>query len=290
MTEVQAGSTYKFPRTFTQEEFDRFAALSGDDNPIHVDPEFASRTRFGRTVAHGMLLYSALSGYLHVLFPGPGAFQVSQQMTFHSPTYVGEQVIFEIMVSPEYSGTGLVELITQVVRPNQEIGLKGKCLIWSADKVQRPEEFQKSPYDHANLPKHTYKGMQVGQSAQLGRTFTRSDLNEYSSVSGDANPLFSDQEFVTEAGLSGIPIPGGLLGGMYSCLLGTQLPGRGTNWLKQSLYFPAPAYMDEEITARVEVTRIRPEKDLVNLRTSCTNPAGELVCDGEALVYVKDLE
>lgn len=290
MIEIQAGSSYKFPRTFTQGEFDRFAALSGDDNPIHVDPEFASRTRFGRTVAHGMLLYSALSGYLHVIFPGPGAFQVSQQITFHSPTYVGEQVTFNIMVSTEYSGTSLIELDTQVVRPNQEIGLKGKCLIWSADKYQRPEEFQMPTDGLEGLPEHTYKGMQVGQSAQFGRTFTRSDLDGYSSVSGDANPLFSDQEFATKAGLSGIPIPGGLLGGMYSCLLGTQLPGRGTNWLKQSLYFPTPAFLDEEITARVEVTRIRPEKDLVNLRTSCTNPAGELVCDGEALVYVKDLE
>jgi acyl dehydratase len=80
------------------------------------------------------------------------------------------------------------------------------------------------------------------------------------------------------------------LGGLFSYLLGTRLPGRGTNWLKQRLVFPQPAYANQAITARVEIVRLRPEKELVNLRTTCANPAGEIVCDGEALVFVKDLE
>ena len=75
---------------------------------------------------------------------------------------------------------------------------------------------------------------------------------------------------------------------MFSDLLGTKLPGRGTNWLKQSLRFPAPAFPGEPITATVEIIRLRPDKDLVNLRTVCANAAG-VVCEGEALVLVKDL-
>jgi acyl dehydratase len=54
-------------KTFTQAEFDAFARLSGDDNPIHVDPEFSARTRFGRTVAHGMLLYGVNCGATVIL-------------------------------------------------------------------------------------------------------------------------------------------------------------------------------------------------------------------------------
>ena len=54
------GETITRPLSFTQAQFDRFAALSGDDNPIHVDPQFAARTRFGRTVAHGMFLLSLI--------------------------------------------------------------------------------------------------------------------------------------------------------------------------------------------------------------------------------------
>ena len=85
-------------------------------------------------------------------------------------------------------------------------------------------------------------------------------------------------------------VPGPLLAGMISDLLGTRLPGRGTNWLKQKVSYPAVANVGEVITAVVEITRLRPDKDLVNLRTTCTNPVGTIVCEGEALVLVKDLE
>lgn len=81
-------------RTFTQEDFDRFAALSGDDNPIHVDPAFSAETRFGRTVAHGMLLYSALWGLMRERYPD--AVQETQALMFPAPTYAGEPMVLEI--------------------------------------------------------------------------------------------------------------------------------------------------------------------------------------------------
>jgi acyl dehydratase len=83
-------------RTFTQADFDRFAALSGDDNPIHVDPAFSAETRFGRTVAHGMLLYSALWALIRRHFPG--AVQETQELMFPAPTYADEPVRLEVDV------------------------------------------------------------------------------------------------------------------------------------------------------------------------------------------------
>ncbi len=121
------------------------------------------------------------------------------------------------------------------------------------------------------------KGLAIGQKASDTRTFTEQDLTEYQALAG----VKSAQSDI---------VPGPLLGGMFSCLLGTRLPGRGTNWLKQKFAFPAPAHVGDEITATVEIIRLRPEKDLVNLRTVCANPAGVIVCEGEALVLVKDLE
>ena len=56
---LEIGQSAIAERVFSQSDFDRFAALSGDDNPIHVNPEFAARSRFGRPVCHGMLLYTA---------------------------------------------------------------------------------------------------------------------------------------------------------------------------------------------------------------------------------------
>ncbi|WP_259779398.1 MaoC/PaaZ C-terminal domain-containing protein [Aestuariispira ectoiniformans] len=75
-------------RCFTQAEFDLFAEISGDDNPIHVDPVFSGETRFGRTVAHGMLLYTSLWGLVHRHLPG---FKPSlQSLMFPAPTFAGE--------------------------------------------------------------------------------------------------------------------------------------------------------------------------------------------------------
>ncbi len=127
------------------------------------------------------------------------------------------------------------------------------------------------------------KGLALGQTARLTRTFRLADLNAYRVLSAD-NHL----QFGRSPGRE--VVPGPLLGGLFSCLLGTRLPGRGTNWLKQTLSFPHAAHVGEVITATVEIIRLRPEKELVNLQTICTNPAGDIVCHGEALVLVRDLE
>lgn len=89
--------TFTESKTFTQAEFDAFARLSGDDNPIHVDPDFAAGTRFGRTVAHGMLLYSVICGVISKYFPG--AAQLSQALMFPAPTFAGEVMAISVTVA-----------------------------------------------------------------------------------------------------------------------------------------------------------------------------------------------
>ena len=124
---------------------------------------------------------------------------------------------------------------------------------------------------------NTHKGLTVGQSASSTRTFTADEIQTYSTLTGDTS---------YDAGC----IPGPMLGGMVSDLLGTKVPGRGTMWLKQHYEFPAAAHVGEAITATVEISRFRPEKDLVYLNVQCVNPNGQIVCKGETLVFVADLE
>lgn len=81
-------------RTFSQADFNAFARLSGDDNPIHVDPEFSARTRFGRTVAHGALLCSVLRGLVETIMPGGR--QLSQNTQYPAPSPAGEALRFEV--------------------------------------------------------------------------------------------------------------------------------------------------------------------------------------------------
>ncbi len=80
--------------TPTQADFDAFAEVSGDDNAIHVDPEFSARTAFGRTVSHGMLIYSRLWGLL--LQHRPGTRQISQSMMFPNPAFAGEELTLTV--------------------------------------------------------------------------------------------------------------------------------------------------------------------------------------------------
>lgn len=80
--------------TPTQAEFDAFAAVSGDDNAIHVDPAFCKETAFGRTVSHGMLIYSKLWGMLKR--HNPALSQLSQSMMFPNPAFTGEPLELRI--------------------------------------------------------------------------------------------------------------------------------------------------------------------------------------------------
>ena len=107
----------------TQEDFDRFARLSGDHNPIHVDPAFSARTSFGRTVSHGMLLFSVVRSLLAQTWPGSRLDR--QDLMFPSPAYAGETL--ELAVEQlDWHGNTLT-LLTTITRPDGETCLTGQC-------------------------------------------------------------------------------------------------------------------------------------------------------------------
>ncbi len=85
---LSPGPLFTVDHTPTQAEFELFARVSGDDNPIHVDPDFSARTRFGRTVSHGMLIYSLLWAEVRRRFPQ--AVMKGQTLMFPHPAYAGD--------------------------------------------------------------------------------------------------------------------------------------------------------------------------------------------------------
>ncbi|MFN4098283.1 MAG: phosphate acetyltransferase [Pararhodobacter sp.] len=116
--------------------------------------------------------------------------------------------------------------------------------------------------------------MRTGESTEVTRSYTKEDMADFAALTGGALP---DQ------------VPEPLIGALFSYLLGVRLPGSGTNYLKQSLTFLAPAPLNQPLTARVEITRMRPEKYLVDLATTCRLADGTLICEGRALVLAKDV-
>lgn len=122
---MQVGDTFEAKRLLRQEDFNRFARLSGDDNPIHVDPEFSARTKFGKTVAHGMYLYSLISGLLEEHLPG--ARPMSQELIFPAPSYAGEEITIRLRVEYIDEQETITDVETTVTRPTGEVGCRGKC-------------------------------------------------------------------------------------------------------------------------------------------------------------------
>ena len=109
MTRVQQVSIVK---VFSQSDFDRFADLSGDNNPIHTDPDYCVATRFGGTVAHGLFLCSVLRGLIEQLMPG--ARLDEQAVMFPAPTYANEPMQFAVKTTGG-SGNG-IKLALEVKR------------------------------------------------------------------------------------------------------------------------------------------------------------------------------
>ena len=114
-----------------------------------------------------------------------------------------------------------------------------------------------------------------GQAIETRRVFSRSDGDDLTRLSG--------------APASPNAVPEALVNGMFSYLLGVDLPGQGTNYLKQETEFLANAAYGEALTARVEITRLRPDKHLVDLDTTCRTEDGRLIARGRALVLARDV-
>jgi acyl dehydratase len=285
----EPGRSTKIKWSFNQSDFDRFASLSGDNNPIHVDPVFSANTHFGRTVAHGMLLFSVLSGQIHSFLGQAGSLILAQEMMFTAPTFADEILTISLKVKSVDQAASSCFLETAFENPDGSFGLLGQASAFGGDvfAFTQPSEFF-SGETVASEAKQ-YKGMVLGQTAEKKRAFSTADLIEYVALTSDENPLFTDLAAARESGLANLMVPLPLLCGLFSDLLGTRLPGRGTNWLKFNVALSRPAVVDESYTAVVEIVRLRPGKDLVNLKTRCLDQNGDLICIGEALVLARDV-
>lgn len=112
-----------------------------------------------------------------------------------------------------------------------------------------------------------------GQQATITRTFDAGDLAAYHRLGGSD----THREVVPEP----------LIGALFSYLLGVELPGPGTMYLKQETHYEHPARVGRALTANVTITALRPDKHLVDLETECHDAeSGQCICTGRALVRV----
>ncbi len=127
----------------------------------------------------------------------------------------------------------------------------------------------------------------VGQSASLSRTITEADVAAFAQFTGDLNPVHLDEAYARTTRFGRRIAHGMLSASLIGAVLGGHLPGPGSIYLSQELRFRAPVFIGDTVTARVEVVRVRDDRPLVTLATTCHNQDGELVIEGQAVILLE---
>jgi len=133
--------------------------------------------------------------------------------------------------------------------------------------------------------------MRIGEKASISKEIKKSDIDSFSKITGDFNPLHIDEDFAKRTQFGGIIAHGMLVGSLISAVLGTKLPSQGAIYLSQTLKFLAPVRIGDTITASVEIIDIieRENKSTrVKLKTICKNQSDKLVIEGEALMQLTE--
>jgi len=126
---------------------------------------------------------------------------------------------------------------------------------------------------------------EVGRRASRTRAVTARDIELFTELTGDRNPLHYDLDFATRTSFGGLVVQGGVTSGLLNAVVAEDLPGPGSVFLHVDWSFRAPVRPGDQITAEVEVLEVRDDKPITKLRTTITNDEGVVVLDGSALVY-----
>lgn len=127
--------------------------------------------------------------------------------------------------------------------------------------------------------------LSIGMSASHAKTVTEADVILFAGISGDDNPMHTNEEFASDTLFSGRIVHGMFSGALISAVLGTRLPGPGCIYVTQTLKFKAPVRIGDTVTATATVKEIDADRRRVTLETVCT-VKGKMVLDGEALMMV----
>jgi acyl dehydratase len=130
----------------------------------------------------------------------------------------------------------------------------------------------------------SYKALEIGETASFSKTITETDVYLFAGISGDFNPMHTNEAFARTTPFGTRIAHGGLPQCLIAPVLGMKLPGLGTILLEITTRFRAPTYFGDTITATAEVKEKLPEKEWVRMQLTWKNQKGTLVAEGEALV------
>lgn len=128
----------------------------------------------------------------------------------------------------------------------------------------------------------TIHEIKIGDTAEFAKTVSESDIYQYAGITGDFNPAHVNEDYARGTFFKTRIAHGMLSAGFISNILGNQLPGPGSIYIRQELNFTAPVRIGDTIKALAEVIDVNVEKNRVVLKTQCINQDGAVVIDGQA--------
>jgi 3-hydroxybutyryl-CoA dehydratase len=123
------GDNASISKTITDADIHAFAEVTGDHNPLHLDDEYAAKTRFGRRIAHGMLCASLISAVLANELPGAGSVYLSQTLKFVKPVFPGDTVTARVTVIGIRDDKPIMKLETVCLNQRDEPVLQGEATV-----------------------------------------------------------------------------------------------------------------------------------------------------------------
>ena len=150
---------------------------------------------------------------------------------------------------------------------------------------KREEQAQPTVRDGLARTSAAAEGLRIGDRASRTRTVTARDIELFTELTGDRNPLHYDPKLARRFRFGGIVVQGGVTSGLLNAVVAEDLPGPGSVFLHVDWAFRAPVRPGDVITAEVVVTSIRDDKPVTTLSTTITNQDGVAVLDGTAVIW-----
>ncbi|MBT3337347.1 MAG: MaoC family dehydratase [Anaerolineae bacterium] len=126
---IKIGDNASMTKTFTDEDVRKFAAISGDSNPVHLDEDYAAQTQFKKRIAHGMLTAGLISAVLGTILPGEGSIYLGQTINFRAPVYLDDTITATVTIIKLHEKKPIVTLETVCKNQNDVVVLDGEAVL-----------------------------------------------------------------------------------------------------------------------------------------------------------------
>lgn len=124
---LEVGQRARRTKTVTARDVELYAEITEDRNPLHFDPGFAARTKFGRLVAQGGITAGMLNALVAMDLPGPGTVFMSQSLRYLAPTYLGDTLTAEVEVLTVKPDKPVCQLKATITNQDGTVVLEGEC-------------------------------------------------------------------------------------------------------------------------------------------------------------------